>query len=69
METATLSSKFQILIPKAIRESLDLKAGQKLTFVVKGNYIQLLPEKKLEEMRGFLKGANTSNVRDRKDRI
>ena len=69
METATLSSKYQILIPKAIREILHLKAGQKLTFVVKGNYIQLLPQKELEEMRGFLKGANTTNVRDRKDRI
>jgi len=69
METAKLSSKYQILIPKSIREALHLKAGQKLTFVVKGNYIQLLPEKSLEEMRGFLKGANPSNTRDRKDRI
>lgn len=69
MESATLSSKYQILIPKAIRETLHLKAGQKLTFVVKGNYVQLLPERELREMRGFLKGADTSNVRDRKDRI
>jgi len=69
METATLSSKYQILIPKSIREALHLKAGQRLTFVVKGNFIQLLPEKSLDEMRGFLKGANPDNTRDRKERV
>lgn len=69
METATLSSKYQILIPKGIREALHLKAGQKFTFVVNGNMVQLLPEKNLNDMRGILKGTNTKNTRDRRDRI
>lgn len=69
MQTATLSSKNQILIPKAIREALQLKAGQKLTFIVKGNLVQLVPEKDFKSMLGVMKGANTENVRDRKDRL
>lgn len=69
METATLSSKYQILIPKGIREALHLKAGQKLTFVIKGNLVQLLPEKDFHDMRGILKGANAENIRDHRDRI
>ncbi len=69
MQTATLSSKNQILIPKAIREALHLKAGQKLTFIVKGNLVQLVPEKEFNSMLGIMKGANTQNVRDRKDRL
>ncbi len=69
METATLSSKHQILIPKAIREALNLKAGQKLTFVLKGNLVQLVPEKDIADMCGFMKGANTENTRDRRDRL
>ncbi len=69
METATLSSKYQILIPKAVREALELKAGQRFTFVVKDNLIQLLPKQNIEDVRGILRGADTSNIRDRQDRL
>lgn len=68
MQTATLSSKYQLAIPKAIRETLNLKAGQKFTVIAKGNIIELVPVRSLQAMRGMLKGANTDNYRDRQDR-
>lgn len=69
MQTATLSSKYQLAIPKAIRETLNLKAGQKFTVIAKGNIIELVPVRSLQAMRGMLKGANTDNYRDRQDRV
>lgn len=69
MQTATLSSKYQLAIPKAIRETLNLKAGQKFTVVAKGNIIELVPVRSLQSMRGVLKGVNTENYRDRQDRF
>lgn len=69
MNVATLSSKFQISIPKEVRDELNLKAGQKFIFVIKGSIIYLVPQRSLLEMKGSLKGANTENIRDRRDRI
>lgn len=68
MQTATLSSKFQISIPKKIREHLHLKAGQKFVFVTKGNIIHLVPQMSISDALGVFKGANTKEYRDRKDR-
>lgn len=69
MNTATLSSKFQVCIPKEIREQLHLKAGQKLVFIAKGNTLHLVPVRSLAEVRGILGGVNTEDYRDRKDRV
>ena len=69
METATLSSKYQILIPKKIRDELVLTAGQQFTFVVKDHLIQMVPRKNIKELRGILKGAKVSDIRDRRDRV
>ena len=69
MASATLSSKFQLSIPKAIREQMQLKAGQKFAVIPKGDTIILAPIRPLEEMRGILKGADTSDYRDRTDRL
>lgn len=69
MHTATLSSKYQLAIPKGIRELLNLQAGQQFTVLVKGKAIELVQVRSLKEMRGFLKGANPDNVRDRQDRF
>jgi len=60
METATISSKFQIVIPRSIRESLGLKPGQKLQAIQYENRIELIPVKPIREMRGFLKGIDTT---------
>lgn len=69
MPSVTLSSKFQLSIPKAIREEMNLKAGQKFAIIPKGDTIILAPVRPLDEMRGILKGANASDYRDRTDRL
>lgn len=69
MHTATLSSKYQLAIPKAIREALNLQAGQQFTVLAKGKVVELVPVRSLTEMRGILKGLNTDNYRDRQDRF
>ena len=69
MVSATLSSKFQLSIPKAIREQMRLQAGQKFAIIPKGDTIVLAPIRPLAEMRGRLKGADTSDYRDRTDRL
>ncbi len=68
MSTTTLSSKFQISIPKEIRESMKLKAGQKLAFIQIGKSIKLVPQPSIDDLFGLAKGANTENYRDRNDR-
>ncbi len=65
MVSATLSSKYQLAIPKAIREKLDLKAGQTFILIAKGDVIELIPQRSLDEARGLFKGANPSGYRDR----
>lgn len=68
-DTATLSSKFQISIPKAVRDELGWKAGQSLVFVPKGRGVVLVPVPTLEELRGVAKGADAIGYRDRNDRF
>jgi len=69
MASVTLSSKFQLSIPKAIREEMHLQAGQKFAVIPKGDTIVLAPIRRLDEVRGLLKGADPSNYRDRSDRL
>jgi AbrB family looped-hinge helix DNA binding protein len=69
MASVTLSSKFQLSIPKAIREEMHLRAGQKFAIIPKGDTIVLAPIRPLDEMRGILNGADTSDYRDRTDRL
>ena len=59
METVTLSPKFQVVIPKGIRERLNLAPGQKIQAIVYGDRIELIPVRPIEEMRGFLEGLDT----------
>jgi AbrB family looped-hinge helix DNA binding protein len=68
-DTATLSSKFQISIPKAVRQSQNWDAGQEFTFVHKGDGVLLMPVPKVADLRGMARGAKTNNIRDRKDRV
>jgi AbrB family looped-hinge helix DNA binding protein len=69
MHTATLSAKYQLCIPKPVREQLHLQVGQQFVFIAKGNSLHLVPKRNMDSIRGLLKGANTNNVRDRKDRV
>jgi AbrB family looped-hinge helix DNA binding protein len=68
MASVTLSSKFQFSIPKAVREELNLHAGQQFAVITKGDIISLVPIPDLAELRGIAKGADTSDYRDRSDR-
>jgi AbrB family looped-hinge helix DNA binding protein len=67
-DTATLSSKFQISIPKAVREAHDWKAGQEFVFIPKGGGVLLVPVPTIEDLRGIAEGADPTGYRDRRDR-
>ena len=64
MTKVTISNSFEVEIPPNIREALKLKPGQNIQIIMYGDRIELIPEKKIQEMRGFLKGINTDNDRD-----
>lgn len=64
MENVTISPKYQVVIPRKIRESLKLRPGQKIHVIEYGNRIELIPERKISEMRGFLRGMNTEVERE-----
>lgn len=66
--TATLSSKFQISIPKAVREELHWEAGQEFVFIPKDKGVLMMPVPELEELAGIAKGVRKDGYRDRKDR-
>lgn len=68
METVTISPKFQVAIPKAIREKLGLLPGQKLQVIVVRGRIVLLPVRPARELRGLLRGLDARLMRDRSDR-
>jgi len=68
MYIATISSKFQISIPKKIREQLHIKPGQQFIFIAKGEGLEIVPKRDIKEMKGVLAGANTQHVRDRSER-
>ncbi len=64
MEIVTISPKFQVVIPRAIRGDMGLKPGQKLQVIAHDNRIELIPVRPIRQMRGFLKGIDTSVERE-----
>lgn len=68
MTAVTVSPKYQVVIPKEVRESLGIYSGQKVQVLTYKNRIELIPIKPMKKMRGFLKGINTKVIRD-KDRV
>ena len=68
MTTVTVSPKYQVVIPKEIRESMGIVSGQKIQVLTYKNRIELIPIKPMKKLRGFLKGINTDVVRE-KDRV
>jgi len=68
MQSVTVSPKFQIVIPKTVREALSLRPGQKMQIIEYAGRIELIPERDIRELRGFLKGINTEFKRE-EDRI
>ena len=66
--SATVSSKFQISIPKEVRERLGLQPGQKIAFIAKPEGFLIVPVPRREDLAGMARGANTEDYRDRNDR-
>jgi len=66
--TATLSKKFQISVPKAVREKQHWEAGQEFVFIPKGLGVLMVPVPPLEQLQGIAKGAKATAYRDRDDR-
>ena len=68
MQSVTVSPKYQVVIPKNVRESLNLQPGQKMQVVEYAGRIELIPERDIKELRGFIKGINTEFKRE-EDRL
>ncbi len=64
MEFVTVSSKFQVVIPRRVRESLKVKPGEKMQVVQYGDRIELIPQRPARALRGFLRGIDTGVPRD-----
>ena len=64
MTAVTVSPKFQVVIPKEVRESMGIFSGQKIQMLVYQNRIELIPVKPIKEMRGYLKDMDTRIKRD-----
>jgi len=69
MLTVTVSSKYQVVIPKEIRETIDLQVGTQLEMICYENRIELVPVRPMKSMKGIFKGINTNIQRDEEDRI
>jgi AbrB family looped-hinge helix DNA binding protein len=64
MFEVTISSKYQVVIPKDVRKSLKLRPGQRMVAIVKDGIIHLIPQREISEMRGFLKGMDVKGARE-----
>ncbi len=69
MDTVTISSKYQVVIPRAIREKWNVKPGQKVRFIIYGNRLEIVPVRDIKEARGFLKGMGSDIEREEEDRV
>ncbi len=65
----TVSPKYQVVIPKDVREALSIKAGSKIVVILKGGIAYLVPEKTVDKLRGFIKDVHKKfPLRDKRDR-
>jgi len=68
MQTVTVSPKFQVVIPRSVRDHLDLQPGQKMQVLEYSGRVEFILERDISELRGFVKGINTDFTREA-DRI
>jgi len=69
MTTVKVSPKYQIVIPEDVRQRIDLAPGQDVVVIEKDGVIHVIPQKPIKEMRGFIKGMDTSQRREEEDRF
>jgi len=69
VDTVTLSTKYQIVIPRAIREKWQVKPGQKVRLIIYGRRLEIVPVRDIKEARGFLKGMSSEIEREEEDRV
>jgi len=69
MDTVTISPKYQVVIPRAIREKWNVKPGQKVRFIIYGNRLEIVPVRDIKAARGFLEGMSSDIERDEEDRV
>ena len=69
MRTTTVSSKYQVVIPREVREQFGIKPGQKVVFIPYKKSLRVVIVPPIEEAYGFLKGIDTDIERDEKDRV
>jgi AbrB family looped-hinge helix DNA binding protein len=68
MAESTVSTKFQVVIPKEVRREVGLKTGQVLQVIAKGGVITMVPDRPIGRMRGYVKGMKVRSLREKKDR-
>jgi len=68
MKTVVVSSKYQVVIPKEVRENIGLQVGTKLEIITYGNRIELVPVQSMKKLKGMFKGIDTEIHRE-EDRI
>jgi AbrB family looped-hinge helix DNA binding protein len=69
MSRTVVSTKFQVVIPKDVREETRLRKGQAFQVISKGGVISLVPERPLSELKGFARGARSTGFREKRDRL
>ena len=69
MTHVVVSSKYQVVIPKAVRQQVPLRTGQRLAVVVKAGVIALVPDRPLASFRGFVRGIKPRTFREKQDRM
>ncbi|HEY3396469.1 MAG TPA: AbrB/MazE/SpoVT family DNA-binding domain-containing protein [Armatimonadota bacterium] len=68
-QQVTVSSKFQVVIPEAVRKQVPIRAGQRMVVQVRHGLITLVPVLSIEELQGMLQGVNTEGLREEEDRF
>lgn len=69
MARTVVSSKFQVVIPKEVREETGLRKGQKFQVISKGGVISLVPERPLSELKGLARAVRSAGFREKRDRL
>ena len=69
MTTVTLSTKYQVVIPREVRQSLHLRPGKKYQVMAYGDRIEFIPIRPIKSMRGVFKGLDSTIEREEEDRV